>query len=378
MGEFGLDLDNILSDEEVGSLLDDNTDNNDTKTVDTEDNNEDKNKTTEIHEDELFDGSESVGSEEEDNKVKEDINTNSVGSPNDNFYSSIANACAVDGIFPDLDEESISKVKTPEDFAELIKQQIKSGLDERQKRIDDALNAGVEPSLVKQYEGAIDYLDNIDDDVLSEESDEGENLRKRLIYQDYINRGFSQKRAEKMVNDAIEKGTDIEDAKDALQGNKDYFNNKYKELLDEAKEEEKKAKEAREAQTNKVKDEILKGKNLFGDVDLDKNTRQKIFDNMAKPTFKSKDGQYMTELQKYQSEKPMDFLKYVSICYTITDGFKDFGKLGAKQAKKEIKKGLANLTKVINTTSRDSNGNLSFVSGVDENTYIGKGMKLDF
>lgn len=375
MGELGLDLDNILSDEEVGTLFDDNTDNND---AETKDSNEDKNKTTEIYEDELFDESESVGSEEEDNKVKEDTNTSSIGSPNDNFYSSIANACAVDGIFPDLDEESISKVKTPEDFAELIKQQIKSGLDERQKRIDDALNAGVEPSVVKQYEGAIDYLNNIDDDVLSEESDEGENLRKRLIYQDYINRGFSQKRAEKMVNDAIEKGTDIEDAKDALQGNKDYFNNKYKELLDEAKEEEEKVKKEREAQTNKVKDEILKGKNLFGDVDLDKSTRQKIFDNMTKPTFKSKDGQYMTELQKYQSEKPMDFLKYVSICYTLTDGFKDFGKLGAKQAKKEIKKGLANLTKVINTTSRDSNGNLSFVSGVDENTYIGKGMKLDF
>lgn len=378
MGEFGLDLDNILSDEEVGTLFDDNSDNSDTKTKDAENNNEDKNKTTEIHEDELFDESESVGSEEEDNKVKEDTNTNSIGSPTDNFYSSIANACAVDGIFPDLDEESINKVKTPEDFAELIKKQIQSGLDERQKRIDDALNAGVEPSLVKQYEGAIDYLDNIDDDVLSEESDEGENLRKRLIYQDYINRGFSQKRAEKMVNDAIEKGTDIEDAKDALQGNKDYFNNKYKELLDEAKEEEKRVKEEREAQTNKVKDEILKGKNLFGDVDLDKSTRQKIFDNMTKPTFKSKDGQYMTELQKYQSEKPMDFLKYVSICYTLTDGFRDFGKLGAKQAKKEIKKGLANLTKVINTTSRDSNGNLSFVSSVDENAYIGKGMKLDF
>lgn len=378
MGEFGLDLDNILSDDEVGTLFDDNTNNEDTA-KNTVDNDEDKNKTTEIHEDELFDESESVGSEEkEDNKVKEDINTNSIGSPNDNFYSSIANACAVDGIFPDLDEESISKVKTPEDFAELIKQQIKSGLDERQKRIDDALNAGVEPSLVKQYEGAIDYLNDIDDDVLSEESDEGENLRKRLIYQDYINRGFSQKRAEKMVNDAIEKGTDIEDAKDALQGNKDYFNNKYKELLDEAKEEEKRVKEERETQVNKVKDEILKDKNLFGDIDLDKNTRQKIFDNMTKPTFKSKNGQYMTELQKYQSEKPMDFLKYVSICYTLTDGFKDFGKLGAKQAKKEIKKGLANLTKVINTTSRDSNGNLNFVSNVDENTYIGKGMKLDF
>lgn len=378
MGEFGLDLDNILSDDEVGTLFDDNTNNEDTA-KNTVDNDEDKNKTTEIHEDELFDESESVGSEEkEDNKVKEDINTNSIGSPNDNFYSSIANACAVDGIFPDLDEESISKVKTPEDFAELIKQQIKSGLDERQKRIDDALNAGVEPSLVKQYEGAIDYLNDIDDDVLSEESDEGENLRKRLIYQDYINRGFSKKRAEKMVNDAIEKGTDIEDAKDALQGNKDYFNNKYKELLDEAKEEEKRVKEERETQVNKVKDEILKDKNLFGDVDLDKNTRQKIFDNMTKPTFKSKNGQYMTELQKYQSEKPMDFLKYVSICYTLTDGFKDFGKLGAKQAKKEIKKGLANLTKVINTTSRDSNGNLNFVSNVDENTYIGKGMKLDF
>lgn len=369
----GLDLDNILNEEEANDLFSDSTAENDEKeTKETE-----ENSTTEIYEDELFDKSESVGSEE-DNKDKEDTNIPSNGSPNNNFYSSIASACAVDGIFPDLDEETINKVKSPEDFAELIKAQIKSGLDEKQKRIDAALNAGVEVSIVKQYENAIDYLESIDEDTLSEESDEGEALRKRILYQDYVNRGFSQKRAEKMVNDAIDKGTDIEDALDALQGNKDFFTTKYKEVLDNAKEEEEKNNKAREAQVEKVKKEILESKNLFGDVELDKATRQKIFDNMSKPTYKTDKGGYLTAIQKYKEDNPMDFLKNVSICYTLTNGFKDLNKLGEKQAKKAMKKGLANLTKVINTTSRDSSGNLNFVSGVDEDTYLGKGIKLDF
>jgi hypothetical protein len=36
-----------------------------------------------------------------------------------------------EGIFPDLDDDIISKVETPEDFRDLIDKQIQAGLDER-------------------------------------------------------------------------------------------------------------------------------------------------------------------------------------------------------------------------------------------------------
>lgn len=371
-----LDLDNILSGDEIATLFEEPP----KKEPKEEPKEEKKEETTDFDEDNPFGTSqkESVGSEDEDIQGKGDTDNNGVSSSpkNKNFYSSITDALVVDGIFPDLDKETIQSVKTPEDFQKIIEEQINARFTEKEKRINEALNNKVEPSVVQQYESTIDYLNNINDDSLSAEDEEGENLRRQLIYNDYLNRGFSKTRAEKMVNDAIENGTDIDDAKDALQGIKDFYNNKYKEILDSAKENEKRLAEERTKQSENLKKSIMEDKNLYGDVDVDKATRTKIYDFITKPVHKDSNGNYMTALQKYQSENTIEAMKNFAICYTLTNGFKDWSKLGSKQAKKEVKKGLANLEKVINSTSRNNDGSLGFVS-FDESSYLGQGMQLD-
>lgn len=371
-----LDLDNILSGDEIATLFEEPP----KKEPKEEPKEEKKEETTDFDEENPFGTSqkESVGSEDEDIQGKGDTDNNGVSSSpkNKNFYSSITDALVVDGIFPDLDKETIQNVKTPEDFQKIIEEQINARFTEKEKRINEALNNKVEPSVVQQYESTIDYLNNINDDSLSAEDEEGENLRRQLIYNDYLNRGFSKTRAEKMVNDAIENGTDIDDAKDALQGVKDFYNNKYKEILDSAKENEEKLAEERTKQSENLKKSIMEDKNLYGDVDVDKATRTKIYDFITKPIHKDSNGNYMTALQKYQSENTIEAMKNFAICYTLTNGFKDWSKLGSKQAKKEVKKGLANLEKVINSTSRNNDGSLGFVS-FDESSYLGQGMQLD-
>lgn len=371
-----LDLDNILSGDEIATLFEEPP----KKEPKEEPKEEKKEETTDFDEDNPFGTSqkESVGSEDEDIQGKGDTDNNGVSSSpkNKNFYSSITDALVVDGIFPDLDKETIQNVKTPEDFQKIIEEQINARFTEKEKRINEALNNKVEPNVIQQYESTIDYLNNINDDSLSAEDEEGENLRRQLIYNDYLNRGFSKTRAEKMVNDAIENGTDIDDAKDALQGVKDFYNNKYKEILDSAKENEEKLAEERTKQSENLKKSIMEDKNLYGDVDVDKATRTKIYDFITKPVHKDSNGNYMTALQKYQSENTIEAMKNFAICYTLTNGFKDWSKLGSKQAKKEVKKGLANLEKVINSTSRNNDGSLGFVS-FDESSYLGQGMQLD-
>lgn len=371
-----LDLDNILSGDEIATLFEEPP----KKEPKEEPKEEKKEETTDFDEDNPFGTSqkESVGSEDEDIQGKGDTDDKGISSSpkNKNFYSSITDALVIDGIFPDLDKETIQNVKTPEDFQKIIEEQINARFTEKEKRINEALNNKVEPSVVQQYESTIDYLNNINDDSLSAEDEEGENLRRQLIYNDYLNRGFSKTRAEKMVNDAIENGTDIDDAKDALQGVKDFYNNKYKEILDSAKENEEKLAEERTKQSENLKKSIMEDKNLYGDVDVDKATRTKIYDFITKPVHKDSNGNYMTALQKYQSENTIEAMKNFAICYTLTNGFKDWSKLGSKQAKKEVKKGLANLEKVINSTSRNNDGSLGFVS-FDESSYLGQGMQLD-
>ena len=386
--EEELSLDNILGAEEIENLFVEDEDTQDTPPANgeppkkEEEIDKDKEETTEVVDvDNLFtDTPESVGSGKENTEEKEDTTPKGDGTSPKNFYSSIAKALKEEGIFPDLDDEGLSKAKNPEDFRDLIDQQIKAGLDERQRRIDEALNAGVEPTEIKKYENAINFLDSIKEENISDESDKGEKLRKDLIYQDFINRGYSKERAAREVQKSFNAGTDIDDAKEALKSNKDFFKDKYDELINDAKSEVEQEEKERKEQAEKLKSSILNDKDVFGDLSVDKSTRQKIYDNIAKPVHKDPEtGEYFTAIQKYEMENRTDFLKNIGLLFTLTDGFKNLDGLVKGKVKKEVKKGLRELEHTLNNTARTSDGNLKFVSGVDEDpeSFIGKGWNLD-
>ena len=385
--EEELSMDNILSADEIEGLFEDQEiqdtqpEENEENTDENQDNNnEETEETTEVTTENTSEKPEGVGSE--DNiEEQEDTTSNKGGSsPKNNFYSSIAKAFAEEGIFPDLDDESASKIKTPEEFRDLIEDRIKSELDERQKRVDEALNAGVEPSDIRKYENTISYLDSIKDETITSENEEGEKLRKQLIYQDFVNRGYSQERATREVKKSFDAGTDIEDAKEALKSNLEFFQGQYDNLIEEAKAEEEKEIKQRKEQAEKLKKSILEDKEVFGELSIDKKTRQKIFDNISKPVYKDPDtGQIFTALQKYEMENRTDFLKNVSLVFTLTDGFKNLDGLIKGKVKKEVKKGIRELENVLNNTARTSDGNLRFVSNVEDDpeSFIGQGWTLD-
>lgn len=386
--EEELSLDNILGAEEIENLFVEDDETQDTPPANgeppkkEEEPSKDKEETTEVVDvDNLFtDTPESVGSGKENTEEKEDTTPKGDGTSPKNFYSSIAKALKEEGIFPDLDDDGLSKVKEPEDFRDLIDQQIKAGLDERQKRIDEALNAGVEPTEIKKYENTINFLDSINEENISDEGDKGEKLRKDLIYQDFINRGYSKERATREVQKSFNAGTDIDDAKEALKSNIDFFRDKYDELVNDAKSEAEEEEKERKDQAEKLKSSILNDKDVFGDLSVDKSTRQKIYDNIAKPVYKDPEtGEYFTAIQKYEMENRTDFLKNIGLLFTLTDGFKNLDGLVKGKVKKEVKKGLRELEHTLNNTARTSDGNLKFVSGVDEDpeSFIGKGWNLD-
>ena len=391
--EEELILDNILGAEEIENLFVDDevqdTSPEDEVTPDQEDGKEDKKnkekdeETTEVIDvDNLFtDEPESVGSGKDNTKGKEDTSSREDStSPQKTIYSSIAKALKEEGIFPDLDDEVLSKVKEPEDFRDLVEQQIKAGLEERQKRIDDALNYGIEPTEIKRYENTLNFLDSVKEENITDESDKGEELRKNLIFQDFINRGYSRERATREVQKSFNAGTDIEDAKEALKSNTEYFKGKYDDLIEDAKLEAQKEEENRKEQANKLKESILNEKNILGDLSIDKPTRQKIYDNISKPIYKDPEtGEYYTAIQKYEMDNRTDFLKNVGLLFTLTDGFKNLDGLVKGKVNKEVKRGLRELENTINNTQRTSDGNLKLVSGMndDPESFIGKGYKLD-
>ena len=381
MGEFNFN--DILSEEEVSSLFgDENDDLQDTPPDDKKENEQDDS-TTEVDVDDIFgneddsESPESVGSEE-NKQDKEGTSSNKNGtSPNNNFYSSIAKALKEDGTLPDLDDDILDKVETAEDFADVIESQIKARLDEKQRRIDEALGIGVEPSVIQQYEKTIDYLDSITEESINDETEKGETLRKQLIYQDFINRGYSKDRATREVNKSFNAGSDIEDAKEALQSNKDYFNESYNKIIKESKDAEAKRVATQKKEAENLRKSILEDDKVFGELVVDKASRKKIYDNISKPVYKDPDtGEFLTAIQKYEQENHTDFMKYVGLMFTLTDGFKNLDGLIKGKVNKEMKKGLKNLENTLNNSARNSDGSLKFVTSRrsdNDDSYIGMG-----
>lgn len=372
----GLDMDFILSEEETENLFSDTPSTQETppdvETKEPKNKKEDTQETTEVEVDPetLFDEpiSESVGSKKEKNKeVKDKENTvpeDADISPNNNFYSSYANAFKVDGIFQNLSDEDIEGITDAESFVEAAEKEVRLRLEESQRRVLDALNAKIEPSVISQYENTLKYLDNISEVNISEEGEDGEKLRTNLIYQDYLNRGFSKERAEREVKRAFDNGTDIEDAKEALSSNRQFFKDKYDKLVKEAQQETVREKEAQKKENEALKAKILNEEKVYGDIELDAKTRQKIYDNISKPVYKDPEtGQYLTAIQKYEAENRQDFLKNLAFFYTMTDGFKNMDALVKGKVKKGVSKGIKDLERVLTSTPAPKEGNLRYMGG---------------
>lgn len=392
-----LSFDNILGEQEIETLFTDPEDNDvqeghketEEEEVDTSDSEtkkqKEKNNTTEVVDPEdLFEDKapESVGSGK-DNEGKEDTvsDNDADGTSPNNFYSSIANACAVDGIFPNLDDEIIKKAVDAESFSNLIEAEINARFDEKQKRISQALENGVEPNDIKKYESTLNYINTITDAAIAEESDKGEQLRYNLIYQDFINKGMTPDKAKKFTDRTIDAGTDVEDAKEALLSNKEFFTGAYNKMLQEAQQKADEEKAEREKNAKELEKSLMKDKQLFGDMEISNDIRKKAFDSIAKPVYKDPEtGDYMTAIQKYESEHRAEFLKYTGLIFAMTNGFKDFDSFAKGKVKKEVKKGLRELEQTLNNTRRNNDGSLRMVTNQkdDPNSFISKGMKLDF
>ena len=408
MGE--LDMDNILFEEEAANLFLDNdetdtqnppTDNGGNPFDDNPDNHEDDNDndnddTAEVNSEDLFgeDDNNNNPEPESDKKKPESVGSGKnkgtqegssseedSTSPEPNFYSSIASALKEEGALPDLEDSEIEATQEPEDFVALIKKQVQAGIDDIHRRVAEALDNGVQPDAIKNYENTIAYLNSLTEEAIKAETPEGEDIRRRLIQQDLMNRGYKAERATALTNKFFANGDDIDEALAALEGNKEHFTSKYQQILDDAKKATEDEKKAIKKQAEELKKDILNSETVLGDIKLDKATRQKVYDNVSKPVYKDPDtGQVLTALQKYRKENENDYIKYMGLFFTLTNGFKDMDNIIKPQAKKEIKSKLRELEHTLNGTARTRSGTLRYVSTTEEKnqgTLFDNGFSID-
>lgn len=368
-----IDVNNLFGGMEEGADVNDDVvqqgDKNNVEEAKTvvEENNKEKTNITDVNPDELFGGlQESVGDGEEENQEGETGSGKGDNNSSPNFYSSVLNALKEDGSLPELSDEDITNVKDDEGFRDAFEKVVQERIDERTKRIENALNAGADIGEIKQYENILSTLNNIDEDALKQEGAKGDDLRRRIIAQDLMNRGYSEDKIKREVKKSFDAGTDIEDAIEALQANVQFYTQKYSDLIEEGKEQAKKYKEDMRRQGEELRKSIVEDKGIFDEIGMDKRMRQKVYDNISKPSYKTKDGNWLTEIQRYQMENQADFLKYVSLFYTMTDGFKDLSPLIKKQVKKERTSSIKELENKLKGTNRVNTGRLNYVNSNSE------------
>lgn len=365
----GFDLSGILSEDEADKLFEEQADVQETETPEVE---------NEPAEKEEVPTSEGVGEEEDNENENDAISTDGDGS-SPNIYSSIASALKDDGIFSDLEDTDLDSVKTPEDFAELFEKVVSAKLDERQKRIDAALSNGVEPNTVKMYEQTLQYLASINEEALSAEGEEGDNLRRQLIYNDLTNRGYSHEKAVKELEKSFKSGSDVEDAKDALEALTNYYNEGYANVQKEAKAHVEEAKRLQKKQADDFRKLVLEDEVKLGESKLDKKTCQRVYDAVSKPVYKDKEtGQLLTAVQQFQKEHPLEFLKQLGMWFVLTDGGKNTDGFTKQQLREEKNKSIKELGRKINSTSLNRDGSLRYVSGGagDSDPLLSDGWKI--
>lgn len=377
MEDFSLDINSILSPEEAEEFLKDIDAQEEQEQVEEPAAKEKNDTQTE----EIEESPEGVGQEEENDETVDDAATKQSDGPSPSkFYSSIARALKDDGIFPDFTDEELDAVNSPEDFGELFEKAVTAKFDERMKRIDSALGNGVSPDQVKMYEQTISYLSSITDEAIKDESENGETLRKQLIYNDLITRGYSEDRAKREVEKSFKSDSDIDDAKDALEALTKYYQSNYAKLQNDAKAQADAAREAQKQNADKFRKMVLEDEVSIGETKLDKKTRQRVFDAVSKPVYKDPEtGQLLTQIQKFQKENPLEFLKQLGMWFVLTDGGKSASGLVKEQIRAEKNRGIRELERKINTSSINSDGSLRYLSGTqnESDTLLSDDWQID-
>lgn len=355
----------FLDDNEVAKLFDENSENTDTQQenvtkISSEQVSDLFNENTnEEKEDDNDDEEEDNGN---DGKVQKPSNDNKETEPKSDTldFSSITKEFIDEGIFGDLSEDELPK--DSKSFKSLIKNAIENGIDEETKKVRTALEAGVEPNDINDIKNTIEFLRSITEKQIYDDSDEGFELRRKLILQDFINQGIDEKEAVEKTNAVFKKGNDMSVANEALQSNKQYFKQVKDKLFDEA-ENAKKEHEANIAkQTESLKSAIMDSEKYLGEISLDEKTKKLALKNLSEPIYKDKEtGTMLTAIQKYERENKTDFLKNLGILFTITDGFKNMDKVFDTAVRRRVNKEIEDIEDVLKNPARTEN-NLSAVT----------------
>ena len=296
------------------------------------------------------DSSEEVDEEDVEDEGSEGSESSS------NLYSSLAAFVHEQGLLPSLDID-LKEIKSADDFANVFNKELDI---QAELRLNDYL-ANLDLNKIGIAKKDIQDLSTINSDLLKNDID----LAKRIIYDDYLNQGLDEKKANRMLNRLIDLGEDaiLEDAEESLESLKEFKTreieketNSYKERLEADKIQQAKLDE-------QMKKTIYESKDLIAGLKPNKALQDKVYKSINDIVGKSPDGTFENKFMKERRENPLEFEIRMYHFYELTNGFKDLSKISTTAKSSAVK----DLEKIARQTKLKDNGTPLWQQ--DANTY---------
>lgn len=293
-----------------------------------------------------------VGDEnsEEAEEVDDDSDEESADdtSSNVNLFNSLAALLAEKGLLSSVNSDS--SIETEDDFISLFKNEIKtseySDLTDSQKQYLEQLREGIPHQKIEKDLYDSSRLESITEDVINEDAD----LRQRIIFQDLINKGFTEERARKNLQRSIELEQDAEDAMEALESIKSYEANRVEKENLSIKEQNALRSDQESKRLESLKKRIKSTDEVIKNFKITDAVKEKVEKNMFDVVGTDPEtNRQENSLLKYRRENPEDFEHKLYYLFTITNGFQNFDSLvknTKSQALKDLEKAVRSNTAI--------------------------------
>jgi hypothetical protein len=274
---------------------------------------------------------------EDDTEDDEDIDENNDDTSSPPLYKSLASYLQTEGVLTSVDSSKLEKVETIEALAELINEEadarVLRNFTPLQQEAIEAFKNGVDVETFKQQKIVENNLDSITEDIINSDQE----LRSQLIYQDFINQGFSEQKAQRLTDRSVQADDDIEDAKEALENIKKGVKDRYVEEQTYKSTQKQKEQDDYVASQKLIEKNILETEEPLKGIKLNETARKQILTTMMNPVGKNPvTGVDENQLMKDQRENK-DFSQKLYTVYTLSKGFTDFSYFGKKEKANEIK-----------------------------------------
>lgn len=279
---------------------------------------------------------------------------------NPKFFSSLVKALVEGGILEDIKEDDI---KSQEDFFKVfdegVKQREFADLSDLQKEYLEALREGIPHEDISKYQRTINNYNSITIEAIEDDSENGEALRRNIILNNFLTKGITEAKANKLTDKIFDSGEDIQEAKDSIEElktqEKTIFESRKKTQESQRVQQEKNEQVARETLNTFIKNtnEIIPG------VTIPQNMKNKVIKGLTEPVAFTEDGTPLDIISNFLHNDPINGRAKLAYILAATDNMKNMSALENKKVKSTVMKDLEKALRVKENGGMDSTGNPS-------------------